>query len=297
MNIIAVSDKIHHAGCILMWSLSGSTNLAALRSAWVAAGLDADELPEAPSPATALRRTVNELKEKHRLVRPLGRGDGFALVRETWQGEEPEYAVEMKAKLDKVGRLVLEPGPAGWDSETANMLREIYHRQELLLSPEDISGWLVDLIPSLDGVAMKHTGGIYFIPFPSLARLGKIVAAMNAGTTHKVYRIPAVHEGDDNSRSDVVRAVLDSIEAEAGAEAAQMEADIAAAKFGARAYENRIARTDEVEQKVARYEALVGSKLEVLRTRLDSLRMNLTIAMSKAQSAEEARGGQALADI
>lgn len=298
-NIVAVTSKVEHAGAILMWTLRGATDLAALTRAWDAAGLDITKLPEAPTPATALRRAVNELREKHRFVRSMGKGGGFAIVKEDEDldaGGDP-FKIEMKVKLDAVGRLTVEGGGSDQRSE----LRESFEKHAAELSTEDVSAWLVALIPSLDGVPMRGGGGVYFIPYANLPRLNSIVDALKASTGHAIYRVPAVNESDDNSRSDIVQAILDSIEAEAADEVDGMTADLAAEKYGARGYEHRIERTDAVEAKVSRYEALVGGKLDALRGRLVSLRAALTVAVVKAQQNEEKRSGgsaqQSLANL
>lgn len=289
MSIVAVSEKVEHAGVILMWTLRGATDLGALTQAWADAGLDPEELPEAPSPEVALRRAMNELREKHRLVRPLGRGNGYALVRENAEGDDLDYEIELKVSLDKVGRLTF----TGGDFEARDKVRELFDEHAKHVSPEDMSAWLVNRIPKFDGVAMRATGGVYFIPHVHRPALDGMVQAIRAATRHVFYRIPAIHEADDASRSDVVQAILDSIEAEAKAEAEAMEQDLANAKYGARGYQHRIERTDTVEQKIGRYEALVGGKLDGIRERLETLRANLAVAVMKAQAEEEKRNGQA----
>jgi hypothetical protein len=288
-KIVAVTEKVEHAGTILMWTLRGATDLQRLTAAWDREGLRIVDLPEGPSPATALRRALSELREKRRLIRPLGRGDGFAVVRELTDGEDLDYRVEMKVKLDKVGRLTIEGG----DTALREEVRASFDRHGNELSTEDVSTWLVGLIPSLDGVPMRGGGGVYFVPHHNLPLLDRMVRVLKSATDHNVYRIPAIHEGDDASRSDVVQAILDSIEAEAAAEAEAMEKDLAAAAFGSRGLENRITHTDEVEQKIGRYEALVGTRLDGIRDRLTSLRAGLTVAMSKALAEEEKRRGEA----
>jgi len=288
MKIVAVSERVTTAGAILMWTLRGATDIAALTAAWSREGLDLGALPEAPTPATALRRAVNEQREKHRFVRSMGKGGGFAIVKEDEDLDALDpFTIEMKARLDPVGRLVIEGG----SSEVRSDLRVAFDRFTAELSTEDVSAWLVALIPSLDGVPMRGGGGVYFIPRTSLAHLARIVTALKAATAHAVYRIPAIDESDDADRSDVVQAILDSIEAEAADEVAGMTADLAAEKFGARGYEHRIERTDAVEAKVSRYEALVGGKLDALRAKLVSLRAALTVAVVKAQQNEEKRTG------
>lgn len=64
-------------------------------------------LPTPPTPATALRRAVAELKEDRRLVRPLrqsGGATGWAIVHERQDGQDLAHSVELRVQLDNVGR-------------------------------------------------------------------------------------------------------------------------------------------------------------------------------------------------
>ncbi len=77
-----------------------------------------------------------------------------------------------------------------------------------------------------------------------------------------------------------------------------MQADLDEEKYGARGYENRIEITDAIEAKVSRYEGILGSKLDGIRSKLDDLRASLTVAIVKAQvnNADE-EGGPSLANL
>lgn len=283
-KVVAVTEHVPRAGTILMWTLSGATDREAMRDAFAAHGVDEDLLPSPPTPATALRRAAGELRDRNRIVHAIGRGAGYALVDVIkQQGTDPSYELRAKATLDQVGRLVVEGGTPDMQKE----LRTAFNKHEEQLSTEDVSAWLTYVSKkTLDGVAMRGGGGVYFVPHAKLPELDTIVEALRACSTHSIYRIPAM-AGDD-----AVQAILDAVEAEATAEATDIETALAEQKYGARGLETRINRTDEVEQKVARYEALLGVKVEALRARLDTLRQNLTVAMIKAQQAEAAERGE-----
>lgn len=275
-NVVAVTEHIPRAGTILMWTLSGATHREALRTAFSEHAIDESLLPDPPSPATALRRAAGELREKSRIVHAIGRGAGYALVDVTSKGSDLDFKVKAKATLDQVGRLVVEGGSPKMQDD----LRDAFDKHASALSTEDMSAWLTWVSKkTLDGVAMRGGGGVYFIPYAKLPELDAIVGALRDCSEHAIYRIPAM-AGDD------------AVEAEAAAEATEIEQALSESKFGARGLETRIVRTDEVEQKVARYEELLGAKVEGLRARLDALRANLTVAVIKARQAEAAERGE-----
>ncbi len=292
-GVVTVDEHVPSAGAIVWWRLSGRVDYATLEAAWVAEGLDPKLLPTPCSATTALRRAAHDLKEKRRLVRPLGKGNGFAVVREQVTNEHAELKHEVlcKVTLDGVERLKVETVNAS-DEASAKMAKEVqaaYEQHMTALETEDISSWLVRLMPKLDAVGLRDSGGVYFIPHTAMARMSDVVGVLRKVSGHVVNRVPAMRT------DDTVEAILDALNQEAEDEARRMEEDIEAAKLGARGFENRIARTDEVESKVSRYELMLGRKLDAMRARLELLRANLTVAMMKADT--NAGGGESLANL
>lgn len=277
-KLIAVDEHVPTAGAIVWWRLSGVVEHAKLLAAWKAAGFQEESLLETPSPATALRRAANELREKRVLVRPLGRNNGFAVVREKVTGDEQEldYEVVAKVTLDAVGRIKFD----GVDDALRNEVLTAFERHLGQLSTEDFSAWLVRAMPKLDAVSLRDTGGVYFIPHAQVEHLAMVTAVLHANTEHVVHRVPALRS------TEAVEAILDAIEQEALAETERIERELEEGKLGEKAYENRIAQADKVTTKVERYEGLLDMKLDALRERLERLRSNLTVAMVKAAKTE-----------
>lgn len=297
-GIVAVTEHVPTAGAIVWWRLSGNVDAAHLEEAWQEQGLDTADLPKTPTASTALRRAVNEQRESRRLVRPLGKHDGFAIVNERVRGDnlELDYEVQCKARLDPVGRLVIEAPYESLTNEESEQLtrmrREIrgaFERHQDTLSTQDISDWLVRLMPKLDAVGLRDTGGVYFVPHPSVDRLSAIVRAVRKASAHAIHRVPALRS------DDAVDAILDAVSVEAANEAESMEKDLEVGQLQTRGLENRVERCDEVEEKVTRYEELLGRKLDVLRERLMALRANLAVAIIKSQPQGE--GQVSLANI
>lgn len=299
-GVVAVTEDIKTAGAIVWWRLSGTTDSDALRVKWAKAGFDPEELPSPPGPATALLRACRAQREQRTLVRPLGRGTGFALVNEHVHDENGgtplDHDIAAIAKVDDIGRVTVTGPGRTMTMKERDALDKIrtevvagYERHLETLSAKDISLWLVDFMPKLDAVSLRDKGGVYFVPHHNVARLEAIADCIASVSGHRVHRVPALKS------EDAVNAILDAIDTEASAEAEAMESDIAAAALGARGFEHRVGRCEEIEAKVVRYETLLGRKLDALGERLVNLRHNLTVAMIKSRQAQE--GQVALANV
>jgi hypothetical protein len=269
---VVVTEDLQGAGALTYWSLSGPMNPALLADEWELA----DELlPEPPTPAVALARAMKGSQGRHRLVRTLGRGT-HAVIAETVRGEDvdPEYSVDLKVKLDVTGRPVCVPAdhPAGPAIATA------YQEHLKQCSAEDIGSWLCWLVRRFDGVALRESGGFYFIPPQRLDEWRAIVAALRAVSAHRVHVVPAMRT------EEAVEAILAAVEAEATAAATAVEQELAGEELGLRALQNRSTSLDALQSKVARYEATLGARIEGFRERLETLRAGVAAATLRAES-------------
>jgi hypothetical protein len=150
------------------------------------------------------------------------------------------------------------------------------------LSTEDVSGWLVGLTENeLDAVLLRDSGGIYFVPRHKLELLRSVVAVVAEVSEHKINLVPAMPS------ADAVSAVLDAVESEAGREASAIEEALTSGELGAKAAARRVETVQAIERKVARYEALMGTKLDALRERLGELRGGLALAAMTSGAARK----------
>lgn len=266
--LVAVAEHIPQAGAIVWWRLSGDIMLDELRAEWSARGLPEGLLPTPPGPQAALTRAVAEHRSRHTLARPLGnRGEGHALVNEKLrEGDELEYSTGVKVRLDPVGRPKFDPP----DHPLADDIRRGYAKHLDQLSTDDVGGWLVRLVLRVDGIRLKDTGGVYFVPHTRLAEWKSMVQAIHATSAHRVNEVPALRA------EDAVASILDALSAEAEQVAAELERDLAS-DLTAKKADNRVRRCERAEAKVARYEALLGVKAESLRERLEGLRAQLAV--------------------
>ena len=162
----------------------------------------------------------------------------------------------------------------------AGELRAAYERHLGCMSANDVSTWMCELLKVVNGVSLRDTGGIYFIPRSSLATWRAMMGAVRACSAHAVFEVPAL-------RSDeAVEAILDAITREAETAAADMEEEIIMTDLGARALRTRANRCEAIQRKLEDYEQLLGRGMDTLKERLGGLQAQMAAA-ALAASADE----------
>ena len=277
-QLMAVDGDVDMAGAIVYWSLSGAVDFDALEQAWDGAELGGD-LPEPPCAQTACLRAVNEERSRagRRMRRPL-EGHGHALVDEKAKDRDLEYAVKARAEVDLLGRIKVDT-----DDVAMRERIEAAYRRHLMgeLSTTDVSQWLVGtLLPRVDAVALRSTGGFYFIPRGNVAKWREFVDVVKDVSGHTFWEIPAMHT------EEAIDAILDSVAQEAGTFADSMWDDIAKGKLGERALARRAEMAEIVRKKVSRYEQLLGLAMTDLQAKLGQLQANLAAAALSAGAGE-----------
>jgi hypothetical protein len=274
------------AGCVSYWRASGDINIDALATAWAAAGLDPKLLRKAPEDVTALRRAVMQQQDRHRLVRSVGKG-AWAIVDEHvvepvagQPAQAPTYTTLVIVRYDPLTlpkyRVNTVDASATGALEIQAAVDRGFRSQLGVFAPEDVTSWLVALAYKQGAVTLRDSGGVYFIPRPSMdfwTRAADVVEAVS-GKGHQVFRIPAMRN------SEAVAAIVDAIQAEAAKVAETMEAEMLATgddQLGKRAVKTRQADVEALLGKLADYETLLGLQLDV-RSRVEALQANLAAA-------------------
>ena len=280
-DLVAVSGALESTGTLTYWSLSGALDVGKLTTAWEAETLDADDLPEVPSAKVALHRACKAQSSKTVLLRQHSEG-GWTLT--DLAGKVDPAKVAEGATLDKIVetngvrvrlseedeqgnvRVLLTP-PGGKDApedvkEAARVLgakiRAAFDESRTEIAADDVGVWLVGTVARLGGVALRESGGFYFVPKATTETLAKVSRALKtaSGTAHKVYEIPVMHG------SGTVEAVLDSLRAEL----TKFLADVANELnhpdgMGHRAARNRTTELETFREKLKGYEKLLGVEL------------------------------------
>jgi hypothetical protein len=209
-------------------------------------------------------------------------GGGWVVVNESEQAAALQWDAGATCTLDKVGRLTVAfPAGAGTSPEDAALSADLhasYDRHLWELDGATITGWLVTLARSLNAVALKDTGGVYFVPREGLATWRTMAGVVQAVTGSATQEIATVLVEQHAER--IIAAIVSAVEREAGAEAEAMLNELAdpSAELGKRALATRAKKLGELRAKVDSYGALLGQSMDTLGGRLEQLQAALLSA-------------------
>lgn len=139
------------------------------------------------------------------------------------------------------------------------------------LTPTEMATWLPALVHAFDGIGIRDNGGVYFIPASGRANWQRVVSALRAVSSHRVFGIPVM------PAEDTALAFLDALEREA--EAFVEAAMLALPTLGDRGRDRRMADAAALHAKLERYETLFGEgRLQTVRARIKGLDRTGTVA-------------------
>lgn len=244
-------------GRVTYWSIAGIAPRDALAA--VAANLHLPNVPEL-GPALALRAALKEVfPETRHLVRPTGERSRLALVNEQVRpGNDPEYTVLFTASVDGEDDATVSIDRPGY----ATRIQEAFEGALRGVPTEVVSQWLTQVMRHLGAVRLRESGGVYWVPsagtdageWPGIARA--INGALAAGSV--IYTLSTAW--DESSIHSVHAALTREVESES----AELQEAIAA-RPGVRARETQAVRYAALDDKITRYEAILGESLERLR--------------------------------
>lgn len=281
-NIIALDqdDEINKKACgrIVYWSLSGTVGHEALTKALKEQRSGAIP-PEPPSALVALHRAVeavargsSEKADVHRRARGewsiVGKGqvvDALVATAREANGQPAEteeerkllaYEIKVTARLNGE-ELVVE-------GEGAAQIAAAYVEAKKWLSAGDIGSWLARKVEALGGVALRPSGGFYFIPKDRVESWSRIARAIAAASSSRVHGIPSMRS------SEAVDAILSAVAEDTRAACEKIASEVPTA--GLRALENRKEEVDALLQRVKQYEELLNVRLDDIKTAVDDTR-------------------------
>lgn len=282
MTILALDkDDDGIAGGIVYWSLSGTIDYGRLVDELQLRGIEESEAPDLPSPRTALSRAV-----KDAMHNPFVPGDFVRRHGGAWwsvdahtdgQGE-PQYDPRWGVSLDAVGRPVFHGNPS---ETTREQVLGSYANEMNSINHTDVSAWLLKTAAACDAVALRPSGGVYFVPRTALPEFMAYADALGAASFCRVYKIPALHS------DSAVDAVLDGLIEEVESFVTTTHAQVEAGEHGEAYYRNRSAAAERMTEKVERFEALLGRKLEGLHENLQNLHSAAVAAALAAMPDDE----------
>jgi hypothetical protein len=271
--------NISISGATVFWRGTSDTEAARLQTNLTNIGLG----KYAPSPVNmghAVKAAMTSLYSKPRtLVRP--DRNGFSIVEEeqTTLGLRHKVTLTVEvAQRHPDGLLAYPCDPPARDRLVSQV------KAQLGLVPYTaLTQCLTNIVRSLGGVALRDSGGIYWIPQVNVPRWREVVKAVQASGPVKVYCASMVADEDG------VRAVCDSIREEMESEVAQINADFATG-LSDKAMKSRASALAAMAKRVREYETALGVTLDTLRDGLVQ-----TDAALIATSGEPLGGGVAAA--
>lgn len=253
-------------GGVTFWTLAGDVSRAPLLAELAEGGLE-DFCPPPPTPAWCVREALASLaRGRNHLVRPLSSRDGFTLVLERRGEEENQYLSDLSVRVEDSGELAFSPAssrPAGWDAE--------FGRLAALAPAESVGRALTRLVRHLGGVALRRTGGVYWLPADSMPRWRAAARALHRSSAGRSVIYTVKHRMDEGA----ARALKDAVTEEIGAEAERLYEEVTSCDLSPKALEARMERAREMAARVEAFEGHTRSTLDALRESLERLQTAL----------------------
>lgn len=255
----------------VFWSAGAGTNREALRQELKAIGLE-DYTPCQRTEAAALKMALEEYTEdmladrrarkgssgetvkRDKIVQPLlsQKEDGFEVVDVTRKQRGNDYVCDFRAKVHE-GVVEISYGYA-----SQAKIQSAYEVYRATLGGTAIGGALVEIVKTLQGVSLKDSGGVYWLPPDKCERWEEIIKAFESAGDNKVYIMRTVMD------LQTVRAVSDNIADEVLKANQDLQDEICSGKLGEQAVLNRLEKARALHQRVRSYEEILGKTMQGL---------------------------------
>jgi len=252
-------------GVVALWETSSDFSLQRVADAFASVG-QGKAAPRKRTPLAALKAAMHALagKATGRRVAPMG--DGYALLVEH---------VDVAAKRVETSQGLtawLETSPystalvlAANDPAALPELSASWAAEKEKVDGASVSECLVAACAGLGGIALRRSGGVYWLPASAAddwRRLAKGVEAASAGGTARCY---AVSTGGD---PESVRAIAESFVREADALVAESAAELDAGNVSGRVATARAARLADLVAQAEQYEKTLATSLADVKARV-----------------------------
>ena len=276
-GLVANLDGHGACGRIVWWSLQGSVTHDRLVEELAKTGSKA---PEPPSKLAALSRAcANVARERGLDCKNVRRGE-WALVREPeldMADRELIYGVTATAKI--------VDGQPAFQGDMSDTLRAEYDVALTQLSAAEVSAWLTSRLDRLNAVALRESGGVYFIPATTEPSWDLLIDALRECGQTGVFGVPAMKS------EGAIEAIVAALTAEATAQVDGVLAELAAPedeKLGPRGLATREASLSTLLGKIEGYEKLLGAKLSELTEKANEARIAVVTAATVVETDAQA---------
>ena len=282
---MAEIGSVKVGGGIAFWKPAEGTEQHKLEANLLARGLG-DFAPPKRTDASALRGALEHEFHgvKNILIRGMQKPDvGFTVANERKGTAHDEWSGEqfLSCHLRANGH-----APSlefrGAENTQAERLMGIFRSLHDTLPASAITAMLVKIIDSVGGIALRESGGFYWIEERAFRVWEYAMQAVEAAGPYKVYLMKCLAD------MEMARAVTDSLIEEMDATCRRIERDIEAGTLGEEALTNRTKEALAAKERLSHFEGLFGTALEGVRTDLE--RVTVAAASCCLQAAAVARG-------
>ncbi len=250
------------AGAAVYWTLGENTDFNRFSSALSAAGFR-KHVPERPTDYACLRDTLQD-DQSGAVVFPV-KGTPtptFEVVRVRGDGEAKrnEYRHVMTASVTASGNIETDTGDPATDYRLTAAFR--WRREQLPYHL--VSRALVEIVFQLQGVTLRPSGGIYWIPSAALERWEMVANAIQAGSQkNKSYALRTML--DEHSAT----ALREALAAEIEREADSINSTLSNPETGLRSATTQRQKAKSLRRKIEAYENSFTMALPELKKQLD----------------------------
>lgn len=267
-KLVALPDGVAGAGAIVWWSLSGRVHPEMLEEALSDEGFSI-KVP-LPTPGAALRQAVGKLVGKraskaHGVIALKAERDAWFLVERHLLdgGNDVSLAafarVEVVSGAEGVDFVVADMGrggPIGMAEAVCSAARALYES----VGTARMSSWISAVHANVfEAVALRETGGFYYVPPVHRAGLAAFWRALGYVSNHRASTIDAM------PTEETVSAVVEAMRREYDAAFEDLRAEVeSGVNMTKKGRASRIERLDALREKIRTYAGLLGGAAEAL---------------------------------
>jgi hypothetical protein len=261
---------------VTWWALSGEAvrdTIEVVRDRMAAIGHTIPALEE-PTPRTLLRRALRVFGSGV-LIRP-SRDGKYAIVKEKWTEETPEYSTIAVVSVDTDEDGDVELGWEGGETEeiSYDILELAYTNALQNVSVEEMSSWVLSVAAHFQSVRVRESGGVYFILDGSA--WDEFRNAMHANTRHVIHSLRVAT--NESAIDTVVAALKEEVSALTD------EAMVAVDGKGLRAIERRRELLERAEQRVRMFERAFDIVLESVTEEIQKVDAKCVAAIMRMET-------------
>jgi hypothetical protein len=286
-------------GAVVFWS-AGATQRSELKAVYELLGLS-EFMPGEKTPEAGLLQSLKSCLKLHRgngesfliIPRRNRRMDGFEVQR-VMHGKVNEYHTMLIARVGEHNGPMVEAGPdynrefrknnhCEADEEILqwrnDYLYHDYHKAMNRVEGSAVGRSLVSIVEHLDGLTLKDTGGVYWVPSEAVP----VIMAMREGLRSTV----AIDVLENKPTVEAIEAFRRALTREIDTEVQEISKEISGGDLGERALENRAERARELLNKISSYEDILGTTLETLRDSVDVPKQAAATALAMIESGNQ----------